>query len=67
MNLSVKNIAIGLVILGLVALGSWILDLQRRANDYHAALQIEKNDSSKLFKENEKEIRGFKGEIKRSW
>jgi archaellum component FlaC len=56
MNYSAKNIAVGLGILGLVALGSWNLALQRRGNYYHAAFQSEKKDSSKIFKENEKEI-----------
>ena len=56
MNFNVKNITVGLGILGLLALGSWNLDLQRRSNDYQAALQSEKNNSSKMFKEHEKEI-----------
>jgi hypothetical protein len=64
MNLSGKNIAVGLGILGLVALGSWNLDLQRRANDYHAALQSEKNNSSEILKENEKEIRDLREKLR---
>ena len=64
MNLSGKNIAVGLGILGLVALGSWNLDLQRRANDYHAALKSEKNNSSEILKENEKEIRDLREKLR---
>ena len=64
MNFNVKNIAVGLGILGLLALGSWNLDLQRRSNDYQAALQSEKNDSSKKFKEINKENSGLREKLR---
>jgi hypothetical protein len=64
MNLSGKNLVLSIGVLALIALLSWNLDLQRKSNNYQAALQSEINESTKIFKENEKEIRDLRDKVR---
>ena len=66
MKFEARNIIIGFAILGIVALGTWNVELQKANKHYQAEYQNEKSNYSKIIEDNKKEIEDLRQKLLKS-
>ncbi len=66
MRSDARNIIIGFALIGIVALGGWILKLQKESKYYQTEYQSEKSNYSKIIEDTKKEIENLKQKLSES-
>jgi hypothetical protein len=66
MKSDARNIIIGFALIGLVALGGWILTLQKESKYYQTEYEREKRNHAKIIEDTKKEIENLKQKLSES-
>ena len=66
MKSNTRNIIIGIALIGIVAIGAWILKLQKENKNYQTQYESEKRNYSKIIEDNRKEIEDLRQKLSES-